>query len=92
MWSDRDRALAQALIDYEESSFCPGCHQLKSKAFDPASEGEWELDVVAKCYACETLEGKNKDEAEEPLPGELQSLVLNEEGFKRAKLAEEKRG
>lgn len=90
-WSERDRALAQALMDYEATSFCPGCHQLKSIAYSKASHGTWELAPVAHCYACEAYE-EEKDKMEEPEPGELRSLRLNEEDWKRAKLALERRG
>lgn len=90
-WSERDRALAQALMDYEATSFCPGCHQLKSIAYDKTSNGAWELSQTAHCYACEAMDEQKKD-LEEPEPGELRTLRLNEEDWKRAKLALERRG
>lgn len=90
-WSARDRALALALQDFEATSFCPGCHQLKSIAYDPVSDGVWELGKAAHCYACAASEDQKKD-LDDPEPGELRSLMLNQEDWKRAKLAKEKRG
>lgn len=90
-WSERDRALAQALLDYESTAFCPGCHQLKSVAYDSVSDGVWELSETAHCFACAAAEEQKKD-LDDPEPGELRSLKMNEEDLKRAKLAQQRRG
>lgn len=49
-WSDRDRGLAEALIVHE-ASLCPGCGQPKHVAWDPRSEGEFDVEKVT-CQAC----------------------------------------
>lgn len=90
-WPERDRALAQALIDYEATAFCPRCHQLKSIAYDEVSDGAWELSKTVHCYACADMEEQEKD-LDEPEPGELRSLKLNKEDIKQARLALKRKG
>lgn len=76
--------LAEALIEFEENACCPGCGQLKSKAWDKASAGAWEVVTDVTCYACAANEQQSKA-LSEPEPGELRFLAFNEEDHKRAK-------
>lgn len=82
-WEERDRVLAEALIEFEANAHCPGCGQLRSKAWDEDTAGSWEHDSV-KCFACETQD-KKKSTTEEPEPGALQFMTLNEDDVRRAK-------
>lgn len=82
-WGERDRVLAEALIEFEESAYCPGCGQLKSKAWDEASSGSWDMATV-HCYACEHKDGKGKD-SEDPSPGDLQFMTLDEKSMRIVK-------
>lgn len=82
-WGERDRVLAEALIEFEENATCPKCGQLRSKAWDEDTKGSWEHSQV-KCYACAGHEEKSKDEGE-PGPGVLKFLTLNEDDMRRAK-------
>ena len=82
-WDERDRVLAEALIEYEETAFCPGCHQPRSKAWDEATAGSWQHDTI-KCYACEGQEQLSKG-SNDPEPGELRFLTVNEDDVKRAR-------
>ncbi|PZR55221.1 hypothetical protein DNL40_02300 [Xylanimonas oleitrophica] len=65
-WSSRDRALAEALLLLEASA-CPGCGQPKGHAWDPRSEGEYEVEKVT-CQACAAKGQATK--RKEPGPGE----------------------
>lgn len=82
-WDERDRVLAEALIEYEEAAFCPGCGQLKSKAWDEDTSGSWQHAKI-KCFACEGHEQAQKNDTE-PEAGELKFLSLNEDDVRRAK-------
>jgi Zn ribbon nucleic-acid-binding protein len=82
-WDERDRVLAEALIEYEANAFCPGCGQLKSKAWDEDTADSWQHETV-KCSACAGHETLSKNE-KEPEPGELKFLSLNEDDVRRAK-------
>lgn len=49
-WLDSDRALALALTEYEQS-LCPcGCGQPRELAWNPDSEGWWQVGHL-RCYA-----------------------------------------
>lgn len=75
-WSVRDRGLAEALTEYEDS-FCSGCGQKKSVAWDEDTNGWWEVhDVV--CEACAALEVARK-ETKDPEPGAMQYPVLEDD-------------
>ncbi|KHS54179.1 hypothetical protein [Brevibacterium linens] len=82
-WGERDRVLAEALIEFEENAYCPGCGQLKSKAWDPASEGSWDFATI-HCYACAHNDGHAQD-ANDKTPGELRFMTLDEKSVKIAK-------
>lgn len=82
-WDERDRVLAEALIEYEANAFCPGCGQLRSKAWDEDTSGSWQHEKL-KCFACEGHEQANKN-GNEPEPGELKFLSLNEADVARMK-------
>lgn len=72
--------LAEALIEFEENANCPGCGQLKSKAWDPASSGSWDYATV-HCHACEHKDSKAK-ESEDQSPGDLQFMTLDEKSMR----------
>ena len=82
-WDERDRVLAEALIEFEANAFCPGCGQLRSKAWDEDTSGSWQHDTVT-CHACAGQETLSKS-SNEPEPGELRFLTVNEDDVKRAK-------
>lgn len=71
------------MIEFEENAYCPGCGQLKSKAWDPASEGAWDFASV-NCYACAHNEGNSQDAADKT-PGELRFMTLDEKSVRIAK-------
>lgn len=70
-------------MEYEANAFCPGCGQLKSKAWDEDTSDSWQHETV-KCFACEGHEQAQKNDSE-PEPGELKFLSLNEDDVRRAK-------
>lgn len=76
--------LAEALIEFEETANCPGCGQLKSKAWDKTSAGAWEVVTDITCYAC-AANTEGSKALPEPEPGELRFLAFNEDDHKRAK-------
>ena len=88
-WGERDRVLAEALIEFEENAYCPGCGQLKSKAWDSASEGSWDFATV-QCYACAHNEGQSKDSSDRT-PGELKFMTLDEKAVKIARVRKKAR-
>lgn len=81
-WRGRDRLLAEALLEYEDS-FCPGCGQPKDKAWDPASNGAWEAESIV-CESCAAMQ-RAENETKEPEPGSMQYAVFNEDDYERAK-------
>lgn len=83
-WGERDRVLAEALIEFDATAHCPGCGQLRSKAWDPDTAGAWETHEDVTCYACaHTAEQKKNDD--DPKPGQLTYVALNDEDVARAK-------
>lgn len=81
-WQERDRVLAEALIEFEENAYCPSCRQLKSKAWNEDTAGSWQHSTIT-CYACAdhaALESNSND----PEPGVLRFMTLNEDDMKRA--------
>ena len=82
-WDERDRVLAEALIEYEANAFCPGCGQLKSKAWDEDTSESWQHETV-KCFACEGHETLSKNEKDRE-PGELKFLTVDEANVKARK-------
>ncbi|MFC5425602.1 hypothetical protein ACFPLA_08600 [Brevibacterium otitidis] len=87
-WGERDRVLAEALIEFDSTAHCPGCGQLRSKAWDPDTAGAWETHEDVTCYACaHTAEQqkKKKSNDDEPTPGQLTYVSLNEEDVAREK-------
>lgn len=60
-WSARDRLLAESLLSYEDS-LCPGCGQPRDRAWDPRTEGEWEVheDFCQPCTARHVEGGEHK--------------------------------
>ncbi|MCT2357085.1 hypothetical protein M3G54_01735 [Brevibacterium casei] len=81
--------LAEALIEFEENAYCPGCGQLKSKAWDPASEGSWDFGHV-QCYACAHKESAPNN-ADDRTPGQVQFMTLDEKAVRVAKAREKAR-
>lgn len=81
--------LAEALIEFEENAYCPGCGQLKSKAWDPASGGAWDFATV-DCYACAHSDGQAQDSSDKT-PGELRFMTLDEKSVRIAKAREKAR-
>lgn len=72
--------LAEALTEYESSSFCGGCGQLKSEAWHDDTAGSWERATI-KCHACAADAA-----ATSPLaPGELPYLKLNQKDVEQAR-------
>lgn len=78
-WTARDRTLAEALLEYEDS-FCPGCGQPKSKAWNDKTDGWWEQESL-HCFACEMIENQRKiaeKSDKESEPGELTYMTLDD--------------
>lgn len=79
-WSEKDRVLAEALIEFEENAHCPGCGQLRSKAWDDSTDGWWEMSKV-HCYACEAqqvAEERSSKSADKGEPGDLPFITLDD--------------
>lgn len=75
--------LAEALIEFEENAYCPGCGQLKSKAWDEDTAGSWQHSTV-QCYACADHAALEKGSTEAE-PGVLRFMTLNEADMRRAR-------
>lgn len=79
-WPEKDRLLAEALVQFEESAHCPGCGQLKSRAWDDRTDGYWEQES-ATCHGCAAVE-QARDSAEKTgeksEAGTLNFLVLHD--------------
>lgn len=69
------------MIEFEENAYCPGCGQLKSKAWDEATAGSWQHSSVT-CYACAGHADLQK-KSTEPDPGVLRFLTVNEDDVRR---------
>lgn len=79
-WGERDRVLAEALIEFEDTAYCPGCGQLKSEAWDPASQGAWDYQTI-HCYSCEHKD-KQAKQNDDATPGELKVLAVDHKSVK----------
>lgn len=88
-WPARDRGLAEALIEYE-GSFCEGCGQPKDSAWDPESDGSFEVHEFT-CSGCKAMAVHEKETTGEPEPGEKTYVSLNEKDYKIAKARAAKR-
>jgi hypothetical protein len=92
-WPEKDRLLAEALTHYEESAHCPGCGQLKSKAWDEDSAGSWGAENTITCHACAAQQEKQKERGtKDAKPGELRFVTLDEKSLKIAKARKKAQG
>lgn len=75
MWTDTDRVLTEALAHYERS-LCPDCHQPGWIAFDPDTNGWYEVDATTVCEACAARERWAEDHKDTE-PGQKISVILD---------------
>lgn len=64
-WTPQDVAWAQAYAE-EQAARCPGCGQPLDESTDPANEGAYEAPFPVRCFACSTLEHRQKDYRDKP--------------------------
>ena len=76
-WTETDRALTEALTIYERS-LCPDCGRHSSIAFDPDTNGWFEVDDSTVCEACAARE-RWQDDNKDMEPGQKVRVVLDPE-------------
>lgn len=74
--SETDAGLMFALSIYEGSLCKCGCDQPADLAYDPATDGEWEVDDETVCYAGKALAEWRDDVGDKAEPGQLIRVEL----------------
>lgn len=77
-WTDTDRIITEALTVYERS-LCSDCKNPAWQAFDPDTNGWFEVDDSCVCEACAARERWLEEHQKDREPGQKIAVILDPE-------------